>query len=131
LGALSEDFTGGKCHDYGQRAERFAEVNGIRLRYLIGGKGSPVVLLHGYAEPSHMWHPIMIFRRWSVEISSEYDGSTRYLPVTNATSIDDCANSELKSRSIAFLILLASSLLSQEKHNEMKIIQLLLFRTCF
>jgi pimeloyl-ACP methyl ester carboxylesterase/nicotinamidase-related amidase len=40
-------------------AERFAEVNGIRLRYLIGGKGSPVVLLHGYAETSHMWHPIM------------------------------------------------------------------------
>ena len=37
----------------------FAEVNGVRLRYLIGGKGSPVVLLHGYAETSHMWHPIM------------------------------------------------------------------------
>ena len=40
-------------------AEGFAEVNGVRLRYLIGGKGSPVVLLHGYAETSHMWHPIM------------------------------------------------------------------------
>jgi pimeloyl-ACP methyl ester carboxylesterase/nicotinamidase-related amidase len=40
-------------------AERFAEVNGVRLRYLIGGEGSPVVLLHGYAETSHMWHPIM------------------------------------------------------------------------
>ena len=39
--------------------ERFADVNGVRLRYLIGGKGSPVVLLHGYAETSHMWHPIM------------------------------------------------------------------------
>ena len=40
-------------------AERFADVNGVRLRYLIGGKGSRVVLLHGYAETSHMWHPIM------------------------------------------------------------------------
>jgi nicotinamidase-related amidase len=40
-------------------AERFAEVNGVRLRYITGGKGSPVVLLHGYAETSHMWHPIM------------------------------------------------------------------------
>jgi hypothetical protein len=40
-------------------AERFAEVNGVRLRYLIGGKGSPVVLLQGYAETSHMWQPIM------------------------------------------------------------------------
>jgi hypothetical protein len=34
--------------------ERFAEVNGVRLRYLIGGQGSPVVLLHGYAQTSHM-----------------------------------------------------------------------------
>jgi len=40
-------------------ADRFAEVNGTRLHYLIGGKGSPVVLLHGYAETGHMWLPIM------------------------------------------------------------------------
>jgi pimeloyl-ACP methyl ester carboxylesterase len=39
--------------------ERFAEVNGVRLHYLIGGKGSPVVLLHGYAQTSHMWRPLM------------------------------------------------------------------------
>ena len=39
--------------------EHFAEVNGIRIHYFIGGKGSPVVLLHGYAETSHMWLPIM------------------------------------------------------------------------
>src|ERR1044071_3255042 len=39
--------------------EHFAEVNGVKLHYLIGGKGSPVVLLHGYAETSHMWIPIM------------------------------------------------------------------------
>ncbi|BCS55638.1 alpha/beta fold hydrolase [Geobacter sp. SVR] len=40
-------------------AECFAEVNGVRLRYLIGGKGSPVILLHGYAQTGHMWHPLM------------------------------------------------------------------------
>jgi len=40
-------------------AERFAKVNGVRLRYLVGGQGSPVVLLHGFAETSHMWRPIM------------------------------------------------------------------------
>src|SRR6266403_4171024 len=40
-------------------AERFADVNGVKLHYFIGGKGSPVVLLHGYAETSHMWFPIM------------------------------------------------------------------------
>jgi len=39
--------------------ERFAKVNGVRLRYLIGGQGSAVVLLHGYAETGHMWRPIM------------------------------------------------------------------------
>src|SRR6266478_951171 len=39
--------------------EHFADVNGVRLHYFIGGKGSPVVLLHGYAETSHMWLPIM------------------------------------------------------------------------
>jgi pimeloyl-ACP methyl ester carboxylesterase len=39
--------------------EHFAKVNGIRLHYLIGGKGSPVVLLHGYTETGYMWRPIM------------------------------------------------------------------------
>jgi pimeloyl-ACP methyl ester carboxylesterase len=39
--------------------ERFTKVNGVRLRYLIGGQGSAVVLLHGYAETGHMWRPIM------------------------------------------------------------------------
>ncbi len=38
---------------------RFANVNGVRLHYLIAGKGDPVVLLHGYAETSHMWHPLI------------------------------------------------------------------------
>ncbi|MDB5292771.1 MAG: alpha/beta hydrolase fold protein [Phycisphaerales bacterium] len=37
----------------------YAQVNGVRLHYWIGGSGSPVVLLHGYAEISHMWRPIM------------------------------------------------------------------------
>ncbi|HVJ36723.1 MAG TPA: alpha/beta hydrolase [Stenotrophomonas sp.] len=38
-----------------------AEVNGVTLHYLQAGHGSgtPVVLLHGYAETSHMWRPLM------------------------------------------------------------------------
>ena len=36
-----------------------AQLNGVRIHYSIGGKGSPVVLLHGYAQTSHMWNPIM------------------------------------------------------------------------
>jgi len=38
-----------------------ADVNGVTLHYLQAGHGSgtPVVLLHGYAETSHMWRPLM------------------------------------------------------------------------
>ena len=38
---------------------RFANVNGVRLHYLAAGAGDPVVLLHGYAETSHMWLPLI------------------------------------------------------------------------
>jgi len=37
----------------------FAEVNGVRLHYLSAGKGDPVILLHGFAESSHMWRPLI------------------------------------------------------------------------
>jgi hypothetical protein len=30
---------------------KFAEVNGVRLHYLIAGKGDAIVLLHGYPKP--------------------------------------------------------------------------------
>jgi pimeloyl-ACP methyl ester carboxylesterase len=38
---------------------RFATVNGVKIHYLVAGKGDPVVLLHGYAETSHMWLPLI------------------------------------------------------------------------
>jgi len=38
---------------------KFAEVNGVRLHYLMAGEGDPVVLLHGYAQTSHMWLPLI------------------------------------------------------------------------
>ena len=38
---------------------RFAEVNGTKLHYFIAGKGEPILLLHGYAQNSHMWRPLM------------------------------------------------------------------------
>jgi pimeloyl-ACP methyl ester carboxylesterase len=37
----------------------FANVDGTRLHYLVAGQGDPVVLLHGYAETSHMWLPLI------------------------------------------------------------------------
>ena len=38
---------------------KFAEANGVKLHYLVAGKGDPVVLLHGFAETSHMWRPLI------------------------------------------------------------------------
>ena len=40
--------------------DRFATVGDVRLHYLEAGKGEPVILLHGYAENSHMWRPLMV-----------------------------------------------------------------------
>ena len=42
-------------------ASRFADVDGLRMHYLEAGTdGSPVILLHGYAQNSHMWRPLML-----------------------------------------------------------------------
>ncbi len=38
---------------------RFFEAGGNRIHYLVAGKGDPVVLLHGYAQTSHMWRPLI------------------------------------------------------------------------
>jgi pimeloyl-ACP methyl ester carboxylesterase len=38
---------------------RTAEVDGVKLHYLTAGHGAPLILLHGYAETSLMWRPII------------------------------------------------------------------------
>ena len=38
---------------------QFADVNGVKLHYLTAGNGDPIVLLHGFAETSHMWRPLI------------------------------------------------------------------------
>ena len=40
-------------------ASRTAEIHGVKLHYLTAGHGTPLLLLHGYAETSLMWRPIM------------------------------------------------------------------------
>src|SRR5437763_16474222 len=40
-------------------ASRTATVNGAKLHYLTAGHGTPLILLHGYAETSLMWRPII------------------------------------------------------------------------
>jgi pimeloyl-ACP methyl ester carboxylesterase len=39
--------------------DRFADVNGVKLHYSMAGKGDLVILLHGYAQNSHMWRPLI------------------------------------------------------------------------
>lgn len=43
----------------GAIAERTAQVNSVKLHYLSAGHGPALILLHGYAETSLMWRPIM------------------------------------------------------------------------
>lgn len=38
---------------------RTAEVDGVNLHYTTGGHGPALILLHGYAETSRMWTPIL------------------------------------------------------------------------
>jgi pimeloyl-ACP methyl ester carboxylesterase len=38
---------------------RFAKLDGVRLHCLAAGNGEPVILLHGYAQNSHMWRPLI------------------------------------------------------------------------
>jgi pimeloyl-ACP methyl ester carboxylesterase len=49
---------------YGQTTDKAivshtAQIDGVRLHYLNAGHGTPLILLHGYAETSLMWKPII------------------------------------------------------------------------
>ncbi len=38
---------------------RTAEIDGVKLHYMTAGHGPAVILLHGYAETSRMWRPLI------------------------------------------------------------------------
>src|SRR3954453_22781518 len=40
-------------------AARDAKIDNVQLHYLIAGKGPAVLLLHGFAENSRMWRPLI------------------------------------------------------------------------
>src|SRR5580692_10307829 len=40
-------------------ASRVAKIEGKKLHYLTAGRGSPVILLHGYTQTSRMWRPLI------------------------------------------------------------------------
>ena len=48
-----------RLSDDSQIISHHVEVEGLSLHYLVAGEGPAVVLLHGYAETSLMWRPIM------------------------------------------------------------------------
>lgn len=57
-------FTASSSKVYGAAANetivsRTAEINGVKLHYITAGHGAPLILLHGYAETSLMWKPII------------------------------------------------------------------------
>jgi len=52
--ASGDDKQGGK-----QFVSRTADVEGVKIHYTTGGHGPTVILLHGYAETSRMWTPIL------------------------------------------------------------------------
>src|SRR5713101_6598863 len=41
-------------------AVRTADVDGLKLQYLAAGHGPAILLLHGYAETSRMWRPLIL-----------------------------------------------------------------------
>ena len=47
------------AHAVPEIESRFADANGTRLHYLKAGRGEPVILLHGFAQTSHMWLPLV------------------------------------------------------------------------
>jgi pimeloyl-ACP methyl ester carboxylesterase len=42
-----------------QPESKFTDANGVKLHYLVTGQGDPVLLLHGFAQSSQMWRPLM------------------------------------------------------------------------
>lgn len=40
-------------------ASRSVQIDGVKVHYLTAGHGTPLILLHGYAETSRMWRPII------------------------------------------------------------------------
>src|SRR5438876_2335102 len=40
-------------------ASHTTKIDGVKLHYLTAGQGPPLILLHGYAETSRMWKPIL------------------------------------------------------------------------
>jgi pimeloyl-ACP methyl ester carboxylesterase len=57
--ALLSSTSSSTAHAADAATSRTAEVEGVSFHYLTAGHGPTVILLHGYAETSRMWQPII------------------------------------------------------------------------
>jgi pimeloyl-ACP methyl ester carboxylesterase len=58
---FSASFSAAAHEDAGDKTftARTAEIDGVKLHYTTGGHGPALILMHGYAETSRMWTPVL------------------------------------------------------------------------
>ncbi len=80
---------------------RTANVDGVQFHYMTVGKGPAVVLIHGYAETSLMWKPIipLLAQRFTV-IAPDLPGIGDSSIPPERHGHEDCGHS--RSRASAF-----------------------------
>jgi pimeloyl-ACP methyl ester carboxylesterase len=73
--------------------ERYAEVNGTRLRYFVGGEGPPLVLVHGLGGAASNWVELapLLARRFRLLVP-EHAGHGLSSPLGAADSLDPFAD---------------------------------------
>lgn len=58
--AAAQPTSTGKTSDFDRTFQHHtAKVNGVKLHYVKGGKGAPILLVHGYPETWHTWKKMM------------------------------------------------------------------------
>ena len=97
-------------------AARTARAGGVKLQYLTAGRGPAVVLLHGYAETSRMWRPLMpLLAEHFTVVAPDLPGiggsdiprdgldMTAYRQRFGTDALEDCPElQELESRELAY-----------------------------
>src|SRR2546421_11792479 len=75
-----------------QLRERYEIVDGVRLRYFVGGQGPPLVLLHGLGGAASNWVELapLLVPRFRLLIP-ELPGHGRSEPARSARSLDPYA----------------------------------------
>jgi len=116
-------------------------VNGIQMHYVIGGKGDPIVLLHGWPETWYEWHKIMpaLAKNYTViapDLRGLGDTSKPYTGYDGNTTAEDIYQllSQLGTKKIYLVghdvgVLTAYSYAAAHPNNVSKLV-ILMFRPC-